>query len=103
MISKIDALVKALADTGLEVPTPSAAKPDVIPFEKFLDAAVQHLNELSGQELSASAAVQDYVKGKSSLEDAVFAMNELTTSVQLANQVLSTAVSTFREIEQMQI
>lgn len=102
MIQPITSLAGLLGD-GVSETVPSAAKPDLIPFQKFLDAAVEHLNEVSGQEAVANGAVQSYLAGNGSLEDAVFALNELSSSVQLANQVLTSAVSTFREIEQMQI
>ena len=76
---------------------------DAIPFQRFLENAVDALNNVSALEQSSNHTVQQYVQGTGSLEDAVFAMNELTTSMQLANQVLTNAVAAFREIEQMQI
>ena len=79
------------------------ARAEQIPFQKFLDQAIDSLNQVSALEQSSNAAVEAYAKGNGSLEDAVFAMNELTTTMQMANQVLSNSVAAFRELEQMQI
>ncbi len=81
----------------------SEAPSDMIPFQHFLDMAVEALNQASSQEVGSNLAVQNYLQGQGSLEDAVFALNETTSMIQLANQVLTTAVTTFREIEQMQV
>ena len=78
-------------------------QPDLIPFQKFLDQAVESLNQVSGAEQAANDAVQKYTQGKISLEDAVFSMNEVTTTIQLANQVVTNAAAAFRELEQMQV
>jgi hypothetical protein len=58
---------------------------------------------VSVQELASNQAIQSYLDGSTSMEDAVFALNETTSLIQMANQILTTAVTTFREIEQMQV
>ena len=102
MINSISMLT-ALTGSGAEPESPAIGRGSLIPFQTFLDQAVQKLNEVSVTELNANELVQQFTDGKASLEDAVFAMNELTTMVQFANQIVTTAVTTFREIEQMQI
>ena len=94
--SAVEELDAKLSPAGLP-------KADLIPFQKFLEHAVESLNQVSATEQAANDATQKYVQGKVSLEDAVFAMNELTTTMQLANQVLTNAVAAFRELEQMQV
>ena len=104
MVTGIQRLISsAMADADSGSPVTNLVKPDLIPFQKFLDQAVDSLNQVSALEQSANDMVSKYTQGKASLEDAVFAMNELTTTMQLANQVVTSAVSTFRELEQMQV
>lgn len=72
-------------------------------FETFLDAAVNHLNTVSKIEIDANNLVEDYIRGKASIEDASFAMGKSREMLRYTTAVVNNVVTSFKEIQQMQI
>jgi flagellar hook-basal body complex protein FliE len=72
-------------------------------FESFLDAAVNHLNNVSKIEIQANNLADDYIKGKASIEDASFAMGRAREMLRYTTAVVNNMVTSFKEIQQIQI
>lgn len=73
------------------------------PFEAFLQSAVNHLNEVSKIEIKANSIIEDYVQGKASVEDAAFALGKSREMLRFTTAVVNNMVTSFKEIQQMQI
>ena len=73
------------------------------PFESFMDAAVNHLNEISQTEFKANSIIEDYIKGEASIEDAVLTMGKAREKMRLTTTVVNNLVTSFKELQQMQI
>jgi len=72
-------------------------------FDKVLGRAVDALNNVSETEMNANKLIDDYIAGKVELSDVMIATSKMTIAVQLAVTTITSAVSTFKEITQMQI
>lgn len=73
------------------------------PFQKMLDSAVESLAGISNTERRADALAVDYVNGKASLEDVMFAQNKAALEMNFAVTAVTTAVQTFKEIQQLPV
>ena len=73
------------------------------PFQDILEKAVDALEGISRQEVYANQLIDSYLKGEVELSDVMIATSKLSIVVQLAVTTLNSAVSTFKEITQMQI
>lgn len=91
---------------------PSASAPQVggtefkytgSPFEDMLGRAVDSLEKLSGQERVTNQLINSYVRGEADLQDVMVQSSKLAIQVQLAVTVINLAVTTFKEITQMQV
>lgn len=72
-------------------------------FEDILAKAIDSLEGISQQEMYANELVDKYLKGEIELQEVMVAQAKLSIIVQLAVTTITTAVSTFREITQMQV
>jgi flagellar hook-basal body complex protein FliE len=70
-------------------------------FEDVLSKAVDSLNAVSDTEFRANELINDYIAGRAELSDVMVATSKMSITVQLAVSVITTAVSTFKEITQM--
>lgn len=73
------------------------------PFEDILTKAVDSLEGVSKQEIKANQLIDSYLKGDVELSDVMLETSKLGIMVQLAVTTINTAVSTFKEITQMQV
>lgn len=73
------------------------------PFEEVLSAAVDSLEGVSNTEFRANALINDYIRGNAELHEVMLATSKMNIMVQLAVTVVTTAVSSFKEMTQMQI
>lgn len=72
-------------------------------FEDILSKAVEALNKVSGSEIYANQLAEKYAKGEVELQDVMVAQAKMSIMVQLAVTTINSAVTTFKEITQMQI
>jgi len=72
-------------------------------FDQVLGRAVDALDSVSQTEMNANRLIDDYIAGKVELSDVMIATSKMTIAVQLAVTTITNAVSTFKEITQMQI
>ncbi len=72
-------------------------------FDDILESAVNSLEGVSKIENDANMLIQRYAEGKAELSDVMIATAKMNLSVQLAVAVVTSAVSTFKEMTQMQI
>ena len=77
--------------------------PEDNPFEAVFSKAVDALEGVSQIEFRANDLISKYIEGKVDLSDVLIATSKMSISVQLAVTTITTAVSTFKEITQMQI
>lgn len=73
------------------------------PFDDVLSKAVDALNGISQTEYTANDMINKYIAGQAELSDVMLATSKMNIAVQLAVTVVTTAVSTFKEITAMQI
>jgi flagellar hook-basal body complex protein FliE len=73
------------------------------PFEDILSRAVDSLEGLSRAERTANDLIDKYVKGQADLQDVMVQTSKLNILVQLAVTTINLAVTTFKEITQMQV
>jgi len=73
------------------------------PFEDILSRAVDSLEGLSKSERTANDLIDRYVKGQADLQDVMVQTSKLNILVQLAVTTINLAVTTFKEITQMQV
>lgn len=73
------------------------------PFEDVLAKAVEALNKVSGSEFYANQMIDKYLAGEVDMADAMVATSKMSIMVQFAVTAINTAVTTFKEVTQMQI
>ena len=72
-------------------------------FDDILSKAISALNSVSASERYADQMVNRYVRGEVELHEVMVAQSKMSIMVQLAVTTINTAVTTFKEITQMQI
>ena len=72
-------------------------------FEDVLSKAVEALNGVSGVENYANQMVEQYLRGEVELHQVMVAQSKMSIVVQLATTTVNSAVTTFKEITQMQV
>jgi len=95
----------AQAPGGVEGKTTTAPGRALItnPFEDVLSKAVDALNGVSQTEFTANNLMNNYIAGTAELSDVMVATSKMNIAVQMAVTVITTAVSTFKEITSMQM
>lgn len=73
------------------------------PFGEFLQNAVNALQSVSNVEQKADATVKDYMAGKVGMEEALMEMTRMSLTVQFAVTIMNQGVTTFKEIQQIQV
>lgn len=73
------------------------------PFEDVLSKAIDALDGVSKQDIRANQLIESYVKGEVEISDVMIATSKLSVMVQLAVTTINSAVTTFKEITQMQV
>jgi len=73
------------------------------PFEDVLNKAVDSLKSVSQSEIHANQMIDKYTKGQADMQDVMVATSKMNIMIQFAVTTVNTAVSTFKEITQMQI
>lgn len=72
-------------------------------FEDMLSKATESLEGVSRAEAQANEMMQKYASGQVGIQEAMLATSKMSIMVQFAVTVINTAVSTFKEITQMQV
>jgi flagellar hook-basal body complex protein FliE len=73
------------------------------PFEDVLSSAIEALEGVSRSEVYANQLVDKYIRGEAELHEVMLAQAKMGVTVQLAVTSINSAVTTFKEITQMQI
>jgi len=73
------------------------------PFEDMLSRAVEALNGVSQSEAATNQLIDKYLKGEMDLQSVMVAQSKTTILVQLAVTAINAAVTSFKEITQMQV
>jgi flagellar hook-basal body complex protein FliE len=73
------------------------------PFEDMLSRAVDALNGVSQSEATTNQLIDKYLKGEMDLQAVMIAQSKTTILVQLAVTTINAAVTSFKEITQMQV
>ena len=68
-----------------------------------MSRAVDMLNDVSRSERYADQLVNGYLRGEVELHEVMTAQSKMSIMVQLAVTTINTAVTTFKEITQMQV
>lgn len=72
-------------------------------FDDILSQAIEALNGVSRSEVYANQMVNRYLRGEIELHEVMAAQSKMSIMVQLAVTTINTAVTTFKEITQMQV
>ena len=73
------------------------------PFEDILGRAITALEGVSKTEFTANQMIDGYVRGEVDLQDVMVQSSKMSLAVQMATTTINLAVSTFKEITQMQV
>jgi len=73
------------------------------PFQTMLDNAVDSLQNVSNTEFQNNKLIGDFIQGKCTVDEVLISTNQLSLEMSLATTVVNTAVTTFKEIQQMQV
>ncbi len=73
------------------------------PFDSILSKAVESLNSVSQSEFKANQLIDDYMKGKADLQEVMVATSKMNIMVNLGVTVVTSAVTSFKELTAMQI
>lgn len=101
-----DLLAQAPAAPAAPMPAaPSSAGTEFTgnPFEDVLAKAIESLEGVSRSEIYANQLVEKYVKGEAELQDVMVAQSKMSIMMQLAVTTVNSAVSSFKEITQIQV
>ncbi|MBU0579761.1 MAG: flagellar hook-basal body complex protein FliE [Candidatus Margulisbacteria bacterium] len=101
MAEPISALTGATA--GVNILTPTVEPEGGSSFQKLLDNALGALENISKTEQKANAYIQEYVQGNVSMEDVLIEATKMQLAMELAITIVNQSVSTFKEIQQMQV
>jgi flagellar hook-basal body complex protein FliE len=72
-------------------------------FEDILSRAIESLNSVSRTEVYANQMVEKYARGEADLQEVMTAQAKMGLTVQMAVTTVNQAVSTLKEITQLQI
>ena len=76
---------------------------ETTPFGDFLDQAIKGLQQVSQTEWNADATIKSYAAGEANMDEALLAANKMSLEVQFAVKITDKFVTTFREIQQIQV
>ena len=100
-ISAIGAGVGGAVGTGALT---AAVQPEnTTPFQQILDNAMGALENVSKVEERANVYMQEYAQGNVSMEDVLLEATKMQMAMELAITIVNQTVSTFKEIQQMQV
>ncbi|KAF0133470.1 MAG: hypothetical protein FD145_1269 [Candidatus Saganbacteria bacterium] len=113
MVEGIDPLSYKLAQlmgeeapvSKVEISENAEASPFVSdnPFEKIFSRAVDALEGVSEAEKKSNYLISEYLQGRGDIQDVMVQSSKVGIMVQLASTTINLAVSTFKEITQMQV
>lgn len=72
-------------------------------FEDVLSKAVEALNGVSQQEIYANQMIDRYTRGEVDMADVMLVTSKMNIMVNLAVTVVNSAVTSFKEVTQMQV
>lgn len=72
-------------------------------FDDVLSKAIDALNGVSRTEMYANQLIERYTRGEVELHEVMVAQSKASIMVQLAVTTINSAVTTFKEITQMQV
>jgi len=73
------------------------------PFEAIFSKAVNALEGVSQSEFKANDLIDKYIQGKADLQEVMVATSKMNIMVQLAVTTISSAVTSFQQLTQMQM
>ena len=73
------------------------------PFEAIFSKAVSALDGVSATEFRANDLIDKYIKGQADLQEVMVATSKMNIMIQLAVTTISSAVTSFQTLTQMQI
>ena len=72
-------------------------------FDDILAKTIESLNQVSQSEMYANNVIEGYARGEVDLQEVMVAQAKMNIMMQLAVTSINTAVTTFKEITQLQI
>ncbi|MFH1541844.1 MAG: flagellar hook-basal body complex protein FliE [bacterium] len=73
------------------------------PFEDFMSKAIEALEGVSEVEVKTNQMIDGYLRGEVELHQVMIAQSKMSIMMQLAVTTINAAVTTFKEITQMQV
>ncbi len=72
-------------------------------FEDVLSKSIEALNGVSRSEIYANQLIERYLRGEAELHDVMLAQSKSSILISLATTTVNAAVTSFKEITQLQI
>ena len=83
--------------------TAAVSAENTTPFQQMLDGALGALENVSRTEERSNVYIQEYINGNVSMEDVLIEATKMQMAMELTITIVNQAVSTFKEIQQMQV
>jgi flagellar hook-basal body complex protein FliE len=93
----------AAPGTGFAAASDWQTKPSANLFDDMLAGAIKSLDGVSRSEFYANDMVEKYVRGEADLQTVMLAQSKASIQIQLAVTSINAAVTTFKELTQLQI
>lgn len=97
------AAMDVAAPTPPTAPTQNVGISSKNMFEDILAKSIDALNGVSKTEIHTNQLIEKYLRGEVELQDVMMAQSKMSIMVQLAVTTVNAAVTSFKEITQMQV
>ncbi|MEK7299424.1 MAG: flagellar hook-basal body complex protein FliE [Candidatus Margulisiibacteriota bacterium] len=94
--------IQAGQQAGQVTLVPQAVQASV-PFEEMLDTAMHALGQVSRVEQESNDTIRRYLNKKASIEEVVLATSKWSLTAAVATSVVSNAVESFKQIQQIPV
>lgn len=93
----------AAPGTGFAAATDWQIRPSNNLFDDMLSGAIKALDNVSRSQIYADNMVEKYIQGEADLQSVMLAQSKASIQVQLAVTAVNAAVTTFKELTQLQV
>jgi hypothetical protein len=105
-LDRVDRASVAQLNQGGVVQNAQQAKPkslNIVPLQIFLDNAIRSLDKVSKQEMRMNDLMDGFIKGEVSEDTVVLETAKLNLSISMVTTIVQSAVTTFKEIQNIPV
>lgn len=104
-LDKLDASYKAQLAPGVNLNALNANNKslNIVPLQIFLDNAIRSLERVSQQEFKVNNLMDGFIEGTVSEDEVILETAKLNLSISMVTTIVQSAVTTFKEIQQIPV